>query len=246
MAANDKSSVIVELYDLTLTERKDDRFGRVVTTKTYTEDDLVALAVSRRTDLNATTLKASINILSELGAEQLANGASVRFGLGFFSLTVNGVFIGDNAKWDASQHSLSVNAVPTADVRNKVRATVVDVRGMAASGLAVNSVTDVASGQVNSTLTPGGGINITGSRIKIDGDNPTVGISLINQETNEVVPIPRTSLLTNSPSKISAIVPAGLANGDYKVSICTQFGTSSVALKEPRTFIFDYILNVSV
>jgi hypothetical protein len=30
MATTDKNSVIVELYDLTLTERKDDRFGRVV------------------------------------------------------------------------------------------------------------------------------------------------------------------------------------------------------------------------
>lgn len=98
MATNDKNSVIVELYDLTLTPRKDDRFGRVVNTKNLNEDDLVAQAVARRTDLNANTLKASMEILKEIATEQLANGATVRFGLGYFSLVVNGVFIGDNAR----------------------------------------------------------------------------------------------------------------------------------------------------
>jgi hypothetical protein len=245
MATVNKNSVIVELYDLTLTPRKDDRFGRVVTSKTLTEDDLVNIAVTRRTDLNATTLKASMQILKDIASEQLANGASVKFGLGYFNLAVNGTFIGDNAKWDPAQHNLTINAIPTSDVRELVRAAAVDVRGMAASGIAINSVTDVSSGQVNSKLTPGGGININGSRIKIDGENPAVGISLINQQTNEAVAISKTSLLTNDPSKISAIVPANLPNGDYKLSICTQFSNAGTLLNEPRICLFDYILTVS-
>ncbi len=39
MPTTEKSSVIVELYDLAITERKDDRFGRVVITRSLTEDD---------------------------------------------------------------------------------------------------------------------------------------------------------------------------------------------------------------
>jgi len=245
MATNDKSSVIVELYDLTLTERKDDRFGRVVTTKSLTEDDLIAIAVSRRTDLNANTLKASINILQEIASEQIANGASVSFGLGYFNLGVNGVFIGDSAKWDPSIHSLSVRVTPTADLRNAVKASTVDVRGMAASGLVVNTVTDVTSGEVNSRLTPGGGVNLTGNKIKIDGDNATVGISLTNEETKEVILIAKTAVLVNDPSKITFVVPAGLASGDYKLTITTQYSSSGTVLKEPRSYTFDYVLNVT-
>jgi len=49
-------SVIVELYDLALTPRKDDRFGRIVIKKSVTEDDLINIAISRRTDLNANTV----------------------------------------------------------------------------------------------------------------------------------------------------------------------------------------------
>ncbi len=133
MPTTEKSSVIVELYDLAITERKDDRFGRVVITRSLTEDDLVQEAVSRRTDLNAVTLKASIDILKEIAMEEVTNGASVRFGLGYFNLKANGVFIGDNARRDSAQHSLDIHVTPTGEFRSAVKAISVDVRGMAVS-----------------------------------------------------------------------------------------------------------------
>lgn len=245
MALTEKNGVIVELHDLMLTERKDDRFGRVVTSKSLNEDDLIKLVLARRTDLSATTIKASIELVKEVAINELANGASVKFGLGYFNLTVNGVFIGDNASWDSSQHSLTVNATPTAEVREAVKATSVNVRGMAASGLFVNSVTDVTTGTVNSRLTPGGGVNLSGSRIKIDGSDPGVGIHLINQQTSAVIAIPPTSLLVNEPSKLTFVVPATLPDGDYKLSITTQFSAQGRDLNKPRSYVFDYLLNVS-
>lgn len=245
MATTEKGSVIVELYDLTLTERKDDRFGRVVTTKSLNEDDLIARAVSRRTDLSATTLKASIEILREIAIEEIANGASVKFGLGYFNLGVSGVFYGDNARWDSSQHSLWVKSTPTADLREAVHASTVDVRGMAAVGIAINTLTDVSSGEMNGRITPGGGVNLTGSKIKLDGDDSNVGISLINQATNEVITIAKNAILVNDPSKITFIVPQTLATGDYKLSLCTQYSPSVKVLKEARTYVFDYVLSVT-
>lgn len=239
-------SVIVELYDLALTPRKDDRFGRIVTKKSLTEDDLIKIAVTRRTDLNANTLKACMNILKDIAMEEVVNGSSVRFGLSFYQLGVEGVFIGDNAGWDSSQHSLIINSVPVADLREALKATTVSVRGMASSGTFVNSVTDVATKLVNSRLTPGGGVNVTGNRIKIAGEGNGIGILLINQVTQEIVAIPMSSLLANDPSKLSFVVPATLQPGDYKLSITTQFSSSSALLKEPRTFVFDQVLNVPV
>lgn len=244
MAIEEKNSVIVELYDLTITGRKDDRYGRVVITKSLSEDDLIKVAVSRRTDINAATLKLSMNILKEIAIEHIANGASVCFGPGYFNLLVNGVFIGDNARWNASQNSLMINVTPTAELRNAVKTSMVDVRGMAASGLIVNTLTDISSGEVNSRLTPGGGVNITGNKIKIDGNSADIGISLINQLTNEIITIPKTSLLLNNPSKITFIVPAALPYGDYKLSISTQFTSGNKLLNEPRVYIYDYVLNV--
>ena len=244
MATNEKNSVIVELYDLTITERKDDRFGRVVTTKSMNENDLINIAVSRRTDLNPASLRASMELLKDIAKEQVANGASVAFGLGYFNMAVNGVFIGDNDHWDSNKHSLSVRVTPTADLRAAVNAATVDVRGMAEIGTVINSVTDVASGEVNTRLTPGGGVNLLGSKIKIAGDNAANGIILTNQANSETTVVALNAILTNDPSKVSFVVPATLPKGDYKLSIATQFSSPSTLLKDPRTFSFDYVLNV--
>ncbi len=70
---------------------------------------------------------------------------------------------------------LVVNATPTAELRDAVKSTSVDVRGLAVAGPIINKITDVSSGEETSRLTPGG------------------GLSLGNQETKEVVSIPMTS-----------------------------------------------------
>lgn len=244
MATNEKNSVTVELYDLTITERKDDRFGRVVNRKSLNEDDLINIAVSRRTDLSPTSLRSTIEILKSIAKEQIADGASVSFGLGYFSLSVNGVFYGDDAKWDSSKHSLSVRVTPSADLRAAVSNASVGVRGMAEIGTVINSLTDVSSDELNSKLTPGGGANIVGSKIKIMGDNPENGISFVNQATKEVIKVPANSILVNDPSKLSFVIPATLPVGDYKVCVTTQFSSPSTILKEPRSYTFDNVLTV--
>ncbi|WP_423129874.1 DUF4469 domain-containing protein [Gaoshiqia sp. Z1-71] len=49
----------------------------------------------------------------------------------------------------------------------------------------------------------------------------------------------------DDPSKITFVVPASLPAGDYKLSICTQFAVNTW-LKEPRTYLFYYVLNAPV
>ncbi|GHT67226.1 hypothetical protein FACS189452_04520 [Bacteroidia bacterium] len=237
-------NLIVELYDLILTERKDDRFGRVVSQGADSVDDLIRIAVERRTDLNAVTLKASYEILKAIALERLVGGATVNFGLSHYNIGVNGVFVGDHAKWDSSIHSLHLRSIPTAEAREAVKNTAVDVRGMAASGIVINSVTDVASGEVNLRLTPGGAANLSGSKIKIVGDDPTVGIYLHNVGTQQALHIASNMMPVNEPSKITFIIPSDLTPGDYKLSIRTQYSSSSINLKEPKSYVFDYTLTV--
>lgn len=244
MVTNEKNNVIVELYDLSISERKDDRFGRVVTIKSLNEDDLINIAVSERTDLNPNSLRSSMQILKEIAKKQLVNGASVAFGLGYFNLGVNGIFIGDKAQWDSTQHSLSIRVTPTAELRETVKNATVETRGMAAIGTYINRIEDILSKTENSRLTPGGPVNIIGDKIRIIGDNPENGIKLINQTTQEVTSIPADVTSTNDPSKVSFVVPANLAAGDYKLGISTQYASSSTLLNQPRTYLSEYILTV--
>lgn len=244
MATTEKNKVMVELHDLSITERKDDRYGRVVTSKSLNEDDLIKMAVSRRTDLNAATLKASIDILTQIAIEELGNGASVSFALGHFGLKVNGVFVGDNARWDSTKHNLAVYFIPGAQLRKSIGSASVNVRGLAVSGTVINSVVDITSGEENSKLTPGGGVNLTGCRLRIEGGHPSVGLKLVNTETSEETVIPSGSILVNKPSNIMFIVPANLPEGIYRLVLSTQFIHSRKLLKAPRSYTFEHPLKL--
>ena len=238
----ENNQLIVELFDLAITEQKDDRFGRKVTVANENIDSLIKIASARRTDLNPETIRSSFILVKDLAIERLLAGASVNFGLAHFNLSVNGVFIGDNAQWDSAKHSLSVSALPTAELREAVRAVKVNVRGMATSGTIINSVIDVASGEENTRLTPGGAVNLTGSKIKVAGDNPACCIALTNEDNGTQTTIPANAIAINNPSKITFVLPALLPSGNYKLSIVTQFSNTSTLLKEPRTYVFDYVL----
>jgi hypothetical protein len=233
--------IIVELYELLITARKDDRSGRAISTGSLKIDDLTAIAASRRTDLNPVTLKAAYEILKETALDEIRNGKQIEFGLSHYRLGVSGVFIGDHASWNDEEHHLYIQATTTLEARNALKEVSVEVRGMAQSGIYINSLTDVASGEVNSRLTPGGGVNISGSKLKVAGDASGTGIFLTDINSNNVTAIPTTSILINDPSKITFIVPANLPNGDYRLSIVTQYSVGSL-LKEPRTYVFDSIL----
>jgi uncharacterized protein YciU (UPF0263 family) len=130
--------VFVELYELLLTARKDDRSGRVVSTGLLKIDDLIAIAVTRRSDINAATMKASYEILKEVAMEELCNAKQVEFGLTYNGLGVDGVFVGDHPSWDSTHHLL-LRSSATAEVRNALKNISVEVLGMASSGLYISN-----------------------------------------------------------------------------------------------------------
>jgi hypothetical protein len=241
--AEESGEILVELYENYLTDRKDDRVGRVVITRHYPIDELIKFAVSQRTDLNAVTLKASYMLLRDAAIELMLHGASTEFGLGNNHPVVNGIFIGDHPKWDPEKNEFSLSSTLSPDVRKATKKVKVKVLGMAQSGTYINTLTDVTSGEVNSRITPGGGVNLSGIKIEIAGNLPGTGLKLINQETGEETEIPKTSILTNLPSALTFIVPANLPAGNYKLSLATQFmGRKDVFLKEIRTYVFEYVL----
>ena len=175
--------IIVELYDLVITKRKDDRYGRVVSMGSLKADDLIALAVARRTDLSPELIRAAYNLLKGIALEEVCNGKNVEFGLSHYSLVSEGIFIGDHAHWDTEVNKLMISSVSTLEARKALENIEVEVRGMASSGLCINKVTDVASGEDNERLTPGGAVNMTGVKIRIAGDSPDNGIFLTEINT---------------------------------------------------------------
>jgi hypothetical protein len=239
-----KNNVVVELYDWKFSDSPDEHSGRVAISKSLSEEDLINIAIKEGTDLNAATLRAAIDILKRIAFREIANGASVEFGPGFFYLAVKGSFIGDHAQWDPKVNSLQMKVTPGAELRAIIKDIHVNIRGMASSGTVINILTDMASGEEDTRLTPGGAVSLDGLKIKIAGDDSRNGLTLIHQGSGEEYAVPLTSMPMNKPKKIIFIVPPHLPPGDYKLRLTTQFTSGGTSLRKPRTYLFNYVLKV--
>jgi hypothetical protein len=168
----------------------------------------------------------------------------VEFGLGVFYLESTGSFIGDAAKWDASKNHLIVKALPSMEIREGVKSVDVEVMGMARVPNMISSVIDVFTGQENVCLTRGGMAHINGSKIKIAGSSPDVGLKLVQQPDGNILDIPVTSIGVNDPSRISFVVPVDLSPGEYALTVVTQYSGGGKELKSPRILTQEYHLAV--
>lgn len=245
MKTKSQHAVAVELYDLPLTEKKDDRYAKVMSPATITEEDLIRLAVERRTDLNPSTLRAALEILTALAEEKVLDGCNVTFGLSHYSIAVNGLFTGDADHWDPARHSLSLRSDPNQSLREQLSDVEVQLLGPAITGPVINTITDHSSATVNQQLTPGGVVNIDGKRLKIVGDSPEVGVSLINTTTGDELLLEPGTLFQNTRSRLGILLPTDITPGTYNLKVSTQYSRSNVVKKSLSVFIFPISLQIS-
>jgi hypothetical protein len=242
--AENKNKVMVELYDASLTQRKDDRIGRVVSNGSAGINDLIADAVERGTDLSPVTLLASYDLLKGTAMQRALRGQRVEFGLGITYIESTGIFIGDAAKWDPSKNRLVAKLLPSKELRTSLKSVEVTVLGMARVPNMISSVEDVVTGEVNTSLTRGGMVHIHGSKIKISGNSPETGLKLTPTNGSDYFPVPATAIGINDPSRVSFVVPSDLPDGEYLLSIVTQYSGTLNGLKNPRTVKLEYPLLV--
>lgn len=244
MSKEELNSVQIELYDLPLTDDKDQYYGRINRTKSVGEEGLIKLAVQGRTDVNPATIRLCLSLVKEAAIGQILNGASVQFGLAHFNLSVNGVFVGNNPHWDPKLHHLKMNIAANHELHQAIKTTHPEVKGKAQDAMYITDVFDVKSETINKEITPGGLINITGKRIRIAGDKSNVGLYFVNTSNQEETKVEKSDMAHNKPSLITLLVPTDLPAGDYQLKVITQFSSASLLLKSTRTYLFNYILTV--
>ena len=105
----------------------------------------------------------------------------------------------------------------------------------------INSITDSVTKSISQVITSGGPAVISGSNIKILGDDPSVGIYLTKDEEG-AVPLKVSVIVHNAPSQLTIMLPAIEAGKLYALSITTQYSGSNKALKTPRSYRFPILL----
>lgn len=239
-----KRSITGKLTPNNLTEREDDFTFNVIYQAKRSIKDLCQLAAVN-SKYTAAHMESIYNELLTQAEIELFNASTVEFGFTNNSLGVDGPFTGPDAQFDPKVNHVVMRTSARAEYKKILQEIGVIVSGTSEGLPVITSVTDITTGSINCDLTPGGGLNGEGNRVKIVGsEGQTVGFFFISETDQTETAVPTTALLRNDPSYFSFIIPQ-LAKGAYYLEIVTQAGTNSkTLLKEPRRNRFPYLLYV--
>jgi DNA-binding domain/Domain of unknown function (DUF4469) with IG-like fold len=233
------------LYDNTLTKDNPNDF----TAKTASERSLnvqqICLSASNRggADISASAMEHATELFLKEMAYQLCDGFSVNTGYFTANTTIRGVFDSPSETFNKDKHSIIFQFNQGEKLRAEIPNIEVNILGVAEASAVILQVTDVKSGSVNDLLTPGRNLKIVGSKIKVTGDDASVGVYFVDATTQERTKVEQSDIVTNNPSEVMVVIPE-LAAGTYTIEVLTQY-SGSQSLKEPRTATLDKQLTVA-
>ena len=230
-----------DLYDNLLTERKGDYTAKPRITGTLYNTDIAARIVAARTEYQHGTILNILDMADSHKVQAIAEGKSVVDGVGQYLVNVQGAFEGEKAQFEPGKHALGITYTMGKLLRETLKLVKVVVNCVAAVGPVINTVTDSTSKAINGQLSSGGALVLGGVNLKIQGDDPSIGVYL-TPTTEGAAPMKAPVVIANSPSQVIVQMPT-LADGQYTVSLTTQY-SGSRNVKEPRTYTFPIILIV--
>lgn len=236
MANEIKYQINGQLADNTVTvDNKEDMILVPVSIGSADENRIIAELKAEDSGLREETIRHVFDLQKRVIKRLLMTGMSVNTGLYYASVSFRGVV--ENSTWNPAKNSIVVNFNVGADLREAIKQTTVGIIGEKGSAMYIGSVQDAATRAQDASATAGRAFTITGGKLRVAGDNPSVGITLTDSKGTETK-VTEDLWVTNDPSKLTFIIPAGLANDTYELKVTTQFsGNSKEQLKAPRSVV---------
>lgn len=232
---NIKYTLNVQLADNVVTvEDKNDKIAVLVPAGTADKQRVISEIMEVNPGLERETVEAVLNLENRVVKKLLLTGFRVNTGLYSAVAQPSGVVEGN--RWNPERNSLYVSFTQGGDMRAAIGETSVNIIGEKGNAMYISGGQDSATGAMGFTATAGRNFILTGARLKVAGDATEVGVTLTSAATGTVTKITTDMLAVNEPRKLILLIPAGLADGEYTLSVTTQFsGSSTQPLKSPRT-----------
>lgn len=232
------------LYDNLLTPDPNDFVARVSSERSLSVADICHSAATRGgADVSDAAMSHAVELFLKEMAYRLCDGFAVNTGYFTAVPVVRGVFLNPNETFDPQRHTLQFQFTQGELMRREIEDVEVKIMGVAETGLYIGQVEDMKSRTVNEVLTPGFNLRVTGTKLRVVGDKPGVGIFFRETATNTATKVDEGDIVVNNPSELMIIIPA-LPAGTYQLEVTTQYSTGNKLLKEVRSAVFDRPLTV--
>jgi hypothetical protein len=231
------------LEDNELTDKAGDLRAQVVNVSSQTQNDIVDRIMKIGAGLTRSDVVSVIEAEKQVITGIIADGGAVNTELFNAFPSISGVFDTPDEAFDHGKHKVRINLHPGVVLRSAVSQVKPKRVAAVLTGTVITSVTDLKTGSINGTLTPGRDVKLSGAKLKVAGDKPEVGLYFVPAGGGAEVKVDPSDIVVNNPAEVIAVIPP-LAAGTYRIRLITQY-TSGKYLKTPHTFTFDKDLTVS-
>lgn len=225
------------LHPIHITADPNDRSARVEARANLTLADITQRMLRRGTMVTETDIKAIVDLLFDVVADELAQGSAVTLPLVKLRPSIRGVFLNVNDAFDPSRHKITAAVSPGLLLARKMRGARTEKVPASPPGPEINSFEDINSGSVDSVLTPGGIGRISGQYLKFDQSQEDEGVFFVNENDEET----RVAVIASiTDGQITFMVPQ-LPSGDYVLEVRRAYTTA----RRLRTGSLDQSLTVA-
>lgn len=216
--------------------------GRV-TRNTVTLENLIASISEKNAGVSPYMIQHMANLLGDemLSACQNAKAVDV-LGLGTLYISVAGSVSGKNPG-ESSISGFNLNFTPSSRAQETVDSLKVDKVIIADSSPVIDRIINTFNQNEERNLLKGKGVKITGTKLKIPGDDAGIWFAPLDTEGNvnkdetTWVQVSRETVRSNKQMKIEFYVPDSLSEGNYKIVIRTRYSFGDKELKSPVTTV---------
>ena len=194
-------------------------------------DDIISEMLNEDTGLRPETLRHSITLYNRVVTRLILNGYSVNTGL--FRAVAKFTGVVESGLWNKDKNSIYVSVTQDKELREAIAKAVVEILGEKSNVMYILETEDRKTGLKDGTATAGRNFFVRGAMLKVTGDNEAVGVKLTDSK-GVVTKLDDDLLTSNKPSELTLLLPAGLADGEYTLTVCTQYSTGG-SLKTPRS-----------
>lgn len=135
--------------------------------------------------------------------------------------------------WNPQNNSLYINFQQGKELRDALKEFKVVVVGKQQNPFYINGSKDSATGRTDFVATQGECFTLFGKNVKLAGEHLAVGVTLTNEE--ESFKISEEDIIVNHPSKLIFLIPKDISEGEYELTVTTQYGSGGRLLKAPRS-----------
>lgn len=177
-------------------------------------------------------MRHAVTLYHRVTMDLILNGYSVNTGLFRAVPQLTGVIEG--GVWNKEKNSIYVSFTQDKALREAIAQTVVEILGEKSNIMYILETEDKKTGLKDGSATAGRNFFVRGAMLKVAGSDESVGVTLSNADKT-VTKLTDDLITINNPSSLTLLLPAELTEGEYTLTITTQYSSSGTLLKTPRS-----------